>query len=202
MNTVYVKSVKPDRVNEAEVIRYMRCSNANDEILKLLRECESEASDLFDYKVCFCQLSLAIGRNCCDFGVFSTTSSDLSRRLNGCTEAIVFAATVGVGIDRLVAKYAQISPSRTLMFQALGAERVEALCDKICELFPTEFGCPVTARFSPGYGDLELSLQKSIFSVLGCEKRIGLTLNDNLMMLPTKSVTAFVGLKREEIYDV
>lgn len=202
MNTVYVKSVEPDRVNEAEVIRYMRCSNASDEILKLLRDCEKEASSHFDYKVCFCPLSLTIDRDCCDFDVFSTTSSDLSRRLKGCNEAIVFAATVGMGIDRLVTKYAQISPSRALILQALGAERVEALCDKICELFPIEFGRPVTARFSPGYGDLELSVQKSIFAVLGCEKRIGLTLNDNLMMLPTKSVTAFVGLKREEIYDV
>lgn len=202
MNTVYVKSFEPERVNEAEVIRYMRCSSASDEVLELLRDCEREASSHFDYKVCFCRLSLEIDRNCCDFGVFSTISSDLSRRLKGCTEAIVFAATVGVGIDRLIAKYAQISPAKALMLQALGAERVEALCDKICELFPTEFGYPVTARFSPGYGDLELSVQKSIFAVLGCEKRIGLTLNDSLMMLPTKSVTAFVGLKREDIYDV
>lgn len=195
MSTVYVRSLEPDRIDETEVIRYMRCPKANDEILKLLWECEREAMSCLDYKVCFSPLSLTIDRNYCDFGAFGTVSSDLSKRLKGCTEAIVFAATVGVGIDRLVAKYAHISPSKALIFQALGAERVEALCDKVCELFPQELGRPVTARFSPGYGDLELAVQKSVFSVLNCEKRIGLTLNDNLMMLPTKSVTAFVGLK-------
>ncbi len=49
-------------------------------------------------------------------------------------------------------------------------------------------------RFSPGYGDLTLLAQKDIFAVLDCGKRIGLTLNDSLLMSPSKSVTAFVGI--------
>jgi len=53
-------------------------------------------------------------------------------------------------------------------------------------------------RFSPGYGDLPLETQREIFDVLDCSRRIGLMLNDSLLMSPTKSVTAFVGVGGEE----
>ena len=48
-------------------------------------------------------------------------------------------------------------------------------------------------RFSPGYGDVDLAVQKDFFRLLPCT-RIGLTLMDTLIMSPEKSVTAFVGI--------
>ena len=52
-------------------------------------------------------------------------------------------------------------------------------------------------RFSAGYGDLPLGVQREIFAALDCPKHIGLTLNDSLLMSPTKSVTAIVGISGE-----
>ena len=49
-------------------------------------------------------------------------------------------------------------------------------------------------RFSPGYGDLPLEVQRTLFSLLEPMRHIGLSLTDSLLMSPTKSVTAFVGL--------
>ena len=43
-------------------------------------------------------------------------------------------------------------------------------------------------------GDVPLAVQRDIFSVLDCPRQIGLSLNDSLLMSPSKSVTAFVGL--------
>ena len=37
-------------------------------------------------------------------------------------------------------------------------------------------------------------VQKDIFKVLDCERKIGLTLNESLLMSPSKSVTAIVGI--------
>ena len=51
-----------------------------------------------------------------------------------------------------------------------------------------------TKKIHPGYGDLPLALQKDIFRVLDCPKRIGLTLNESLLMSPSKSVTALIGV--------
>ena len=53
-------------------------------------------------------------------------------------------------------------------------------------------------RFSPGYGDLPLEMQRDIFRVLDCSRKIGLTLNESLLMSPSKSVTAIVGIGGEE----
>ena len=55
----------------------------------------------------------------------------------------------------------------------------------------------IRPRFSAGYGDLDVSFQKEIFGVLDCHKKIGLTLNDSMLMSPTKSVTAIVGIGPE-----
>jgi cobalamin-dependent methionine synthase I len=54
-------------------------------------------------------------------------------------------------------------------------------------------------RFSPGYGDLPLELQTNLFKVLDCQHFIGLTLNDSMLMSPSKSVTAIVGLREREM---
>ena len=103
-------------------------------------------------------------------------------------------------MDRLIAKYAATSPAKSLMLDALGSERVEALCD----LFNSEIaqtardeGCKAHPRFSPGYGDLPLEIQRAIFAVLNPEKRIGVMLNDNLFMSPSKSVTAIIGIEKD-----
>ena len=94
-------------------------------------------------------------------------------------------------------KYSKISPSKALMFQALGAERIESLCDTFCNDMNNELGVRLKPRFSAGYGDLPLEVQKDIFRVLDCPRKIGLTLNDSLLMSPTKSVTAIVGIEDE-----
>ena len=52
----------------------------------------------------------------------------------------------------------------------------------------------IRPRFSPGYGDLPIEIQKDIFRALDCPRRIGLTLNENLLMSPTKSVSAIIGI--------
>ena len=53
--------------------------------------------------------------------------------------------------------------------------------------------CP---RFSPGYGDIPLEMQKTFFELLQCQKNLALTLNNSLIMSPEKSVTAFIGIKK------
>ena len=128
------------------------------------------------------------------FRRFKVESSDLAKNLSGCSEVIVFCATVGTLFDRLIAKYERISPSKAVMLQAIGSERVEAVCDSFCDQISRETGRRTKPRFSAGYGDLPLELQSEIFALLSCEKNIGVTLNDSFFMSPSKSVTAFLGL--------
>lgn len=187
-NTIFIKRYMPDEikpVDEKEVFRYSGCGNGfdiADEALKAaLTEAIKEATPLLSYGVCYRVLDAIPD--------FMKPSDNLMNLLGGCNQIIVFAATVGIGIDRLINKYGCISPSKALLLQGFGAERIESLCDSFCDEFANK-----TARFSPGYGDVALSMQEDFFKLLAPEKRIGLTLNESMLMSPSKSVTAVFGI--------
>ncbi|MBP3678350.1 MAG: Vitamin B12 dependent methionine synthase activation subunit [Agathobacter sp.] len=207
MNSIIItKNYKEPPFCEKEILRYAGCKSSDDELLQLLRACIEEVRGKLAYKICYCELPVIIREENCDFDCMTIRSRNLAKNLQGCKKVIVFAATLGVEIDRLIAKYGRISPTKALMFQAIGAERIEALCDAFCEEIQIELcdneesGKKVNLRprFSPGYGDLSLEVQKEIFQILDCSKRIGLSLNDSLLMSPSKSVTAFVGVVKSE----
>ena len=186
----------PD-VDRKGVLRYAR-AEGDEATLALLESCIAEAGDKLSYKVSYARFGIEIHGDDINLGFAMTTSHSLAKCLDGCHEIILLSATVGFGIDRLIEKYSLISPSRAIILQALGSERVEALCDVFCNelaIQEEKNGNTLRPRFSPGYGDLSLDLQKDIFAALGCTKTIGITLGDNLFMKPTKSVTAIIGIK-------
>ena len=110
---------------------------------------------------------------------------------------IVFAATLGASFDRELQKQSKLSPSRAYALQMQGLREIECFCDALCEELAKELGVMLRTRFSPGYGDLSLEIQRDVFRVLEPQRRIGLCLSDSLMMSPSKSVTAFVGVEYE-----
>lgn len=198
MSTVFVKSYNEPQFNIKEILRYMGCGKDEEGFLPLVNECIEECKDMLTYKVCWCQVEIVHTENGVDFGFMQVESKDLKKNLDACHSAIVFGATVGIEIDRLISKYGRVKPSKALIFQAIGAERIESLCDAFNKNIKTDKGSNFTRpRFSPGYGDLPLECQKDIFAVLDCAKKIGLTLNDSLLMSPSKSVTAFIGISDE-----
>lgn len=178
---------------EAEIFRYAGCRQADAALQALLDDCWDEVHDSLTYKVCYHESCFTVEEDLCRFDTFACRSHTLARHLAGCHRVVLFAATIGVGIDRLIGKYGKLSPTKALLLQAIGAERIEALCDCFCDDLAKEHGA-LTSRFSPGYGDLPLAMQSDLFRVLDCERKIGLTLNDSLLMSPSKSVTAIVGI--------
>lgn len=182
--------------NKREILRYMGCREASAEVEALVDACIDECGGAFAARVCYAETDIAsCGDNAVCFEFAEAVSAALAKNIRGCDGAVVFAATVGIEIDRLVAKYGRISPSKAVALQALGAERIEAVCDAFCNELKKKYAV-VRPRFSPGYGDLSLEFQRELFSVLDCPRKIGLTLNDSLLMSPTKSVTAIVGICR------
>lgn len=192
--TILTKTYSASPIDEKEILRYAG-GIADDNTIKLLNECINEALDCITCKVCYHKLPVKINGDLCDFGVFNVQSKNLATNLSGCNSVIIFGATIGIGIDRLITKYSHISPAKALMLQAFGAERIEALCDYFCKDIQNTLKTQLKPRFSAGYGDLPLDTQKQVFSLLNLPKNIGLTLNDSLLMSPTKSVTAFIGMQ-------
>ena len=194
---VYLKLYPEPKYNIKEILRYMGCRKADDSVSGLVNECITELSDKLTYKVCYTEFSIHPTEDGVDLSFMQTNSRGLKMNLFGCEKIVLFAATVGLEIDRLIARYGVISPVKSVAFQAIGAERIESLCD----MFNDEVRSRAAAenlytrpRFSAGYGDFELSAQREIFKVLDCQRKIGLTLNDSLIMSPSKSVTAIIGI--------
>lgn len=201
---VTTKTYTAPPVLKKEILRYAGCARQADvgieQIESMIDECLEEVLPKLSYKVCYEKLPLTISNGTCDFGCMQVNSHNLAKNLQGCESVLLFAATIGVEIDRLIAKYGHLSPAKAVLLQAIGAERIEALCDMLCEGLQEELagkGLVLRPRFSPGYGDLSLEIQKDIFQVLNCGKNIGLCLNDSLLMSPSKSVTAFIGIAQD-----
>lgn len=189
-------------INEREVLRYMGAKQPTDEVLSLLRECTNEAEKCFANRICYRKFEIYVQENMLDLGFATVASAALAKNLAHCDCIVLFAATVGLDVDRLIAKYSRLSPARAVCLQAIGAERIEALCDAFCEDLREKYvaeGKGLRPRFSPGYGDLPLDLQTDIFQTLDCPRKIGLSLNDSLLMSPSKSVTAIVGIQKIDI---
>lgn len=136
-----------------------------------------------------------------DFGLVAFSdvtikSKDLARNLRDCSQIVLFAATLGPQCDQLIRRAQVKDQVKAAVFQAAGAMYIEKCVDLLNENIKQDAeaqGKTTRPRFSPGYGDLSLDVQKSFFRLLPCQ-RIGLTLMDTLVMSPEKSVTAFVGV--------
>lgn len=130
---------------------------------------------------------------------FEQKSEKLRNNLQGCSKAVLFAATIGAGIDRLIRRYEKADPKLGLLLQGLGAERVESLCDafdaevKACA---EKLGGKTNWRYSPGYGDLPIEVQRIFLPLLDAERRLGITLSESCLMAPSKSVTAIIGIRK------
>ena len=134
-----------------------------------------------------------------DLGFAKTDSRYLKNHLAGCGEILLFACTAGAEMDRRIARAKLLSPARGLLMHAIGAQQVEGGCDLLCrrlaEAFPDR---QLTDRFSPGYDDLPLTMQRDVMEALDCGRTVGITLTDSLLMTPSKSVTAIIGMKERK----
>lgn len=133
------------------------------------------------------------------FSKYKIESKDLAANLKDCNSIYLFAATLGSAVDKEIQKASRINPALAVMLQAAGAMFIESYCDTLQnELLEEEKkDCnEFVPRYSPGYGDVPLENQKIFFEVLQCEKNLGLTLTSSLLMMPEKSVTAFIGIKK------
>ena len=186
----YAKNAVP-KIDKSEVFRYAgQQGEADDKLQKRLEELIQKLE--VSYKVCFLRVEEL---------PFEHESADLKALLEEGNAVYLFAATLGTSIDRQIAKLQKTSQTDALLLDALGTERIEALCTKfVMDMQSNEIsrGNTLTKRFSPGYGDFPLEMQKEMFKALDIGKRIGVSLSDTFLMSPSKSVTAIMGVQKAQ----
>lgn len=128
------------------------------------------------------------------FAGVETDSKGLSKLTEGCGSVLLCAMTLGAGVDRLIAKEMARSASDGFFTDAVSDAMAEALADKV-SLIAKERYSLVTGRFSPGYGDLPLSVSADILKLTDAERRLGIKTAKGGLMIPKKSITAIIGVK-------
>ena len=103
---------------------------------------------------------------------------------------------------KMMERYLKLNITKAAVLQATAAEAIETYCNECQRQIEEEVakeGLFVRPRYSPGYGDLSLTIQPDFLRVLNAQKTIGLFLSEGGVMQPEKSVTALMGLSRTRI---
>lgn len=122
---------------------------------------------------------------------------DIKKHLKSCSQCVLLGATLGIEGDNLIRISQATSMTKAVILDAVATQLIEQLCDKVQEEIQglaEKSNLHITSRFSPGYGDFPISLQKQFSEILDTSRKIGLTITDHSVMIPRKSVTAIIGL--------
>ena len=180
-----------------EALRYMRAAKADPETRRLVEE----TAEMLEKRLRprFLWRSFPIDRR---GGEIRLEGSEVrlpgtlaGKMMAECDTAVLLVCTLGAEFDRMMQEWEKRDMARAAVMDVCGSAWTEAVCDEtekeIRSRFPGRF---LTDRFSPGYGDLPLELQRGFLQALDGGRKLGITVNDSFLLLPCKSVTAIVGL--------
>lgn len=189
-------------IRTREAVRYLGYGrNAIDErTLKMIQESFAELEQIADARFVYRIFEISFEQeNVLKIGKTTIESKNLSKNLKDCHSVVVFGATLGTGVDRLMKKYSLTDMSKVVVLQACAAAMLEEYCDRAQVEIENglDEGLKLRPRFSPGYGDFSILCQNDLLMMLDASKKIGLTVTDSFMLTPVKSVTALMGISEK-----
>ena len=188
-------SIDKDKINIDEKELKRRLSVSKDFDVSVYENAVKKVIEESSPKACFVKVSVSADENGVQFPFGRVQSRDIAKNLCGCSEAFVFAVTLGHGAERLLSKMSHLSAADFFVYDAVGSAFAESVCDEAEKMIKKNLKC--RPRFSPGYGDFPLSVQRDVLSLVNAERLIGITLTDTNLMLPQKSITALLGIRED-----
>ena len=108
-------------------------------------------------------------------------------------EVVFLCGTIGSEFDAWQRRLSVTSAADALLSQQIGLDAVEKVMDELEKRLRLEVeveGKNLKPRRSPGYGDLPLELSREIINRLDAPRKIGVSITDSNLLVPSKSVTA------------
>jgi len=113
--------------------------------------------------------------------------------------AVFMAVTIGAALEERIAEETKGGNiDQAVVLDAFGSEAVEAAADSLNTFLVSQarqMRYFLSTRFSPGYGDLALSHQKSLHKELALQD-LGISITEKNLLLPEKTITAVIGVER------
>ncbi len=187
------------RYDLREAARYMGYKHGampSEEICELAEEAYDELCKVINPKYIYKEYDFVRTNDGIIIDGIEFKSQKLFSHLRNSNSIILFGATLGQGVDALIRKYSVTDIAMTAIVQAVAGSMVENLCDIACDELKKQIIGEHRPRFSPGFGDFNISAQADFFKLLPMNKQLGISLSDGFMMTPTKTVTAFIGVTK------
>jgi len=193
-------------INKDEVLRYLgyKGQDMDESMNNTIEECREEIKKVIMPRVVYGYKNIKPS----DEGVEVVATNlilrgkDIKEHLKNSTECVLMAVTLGNEVEKRTRLYEKTNLTKALILDACATTAVEEVCDIVENGVKEKAslnGMNITFRYSPGYGDLPLDVQNSFLRVLEAQKKIGLTVSENNLLFPRKSVTAIIGIVNGEI---
>ena len=190
-----------EKINKQEVFRYLGAKGGemSDSIMKMVDLCIQKVieNDRSRYVYKEFPLRSQNGSLYLEGTSFHLQGMDIGRLLKECHSVLLIAVTLTEAADRWIRREQIKDMARAVVMDACCSVAVEAVCDQVqadlAEVYEKK-GRYLTDRFSPGYGDMPLNQQADVIDALDANRRIGLTLSESHLLIPTKSITGIVGI--------
>ncbi|ATD56689.1 vitamin B12 dependent-methionine synthase activation domain-containing protein [Clostridium chauvoei] len=196
-----MKNIKEFEVNKKEVLRYLgyKGQEIDKELDCVIEECRKEVKELIipRYVYKFYNIDRKNNEISMNSDSLLLKGEDIKKHLENSKECILIAVTIGSDVEKKIKLYERINLTKALIMDACATTIVEELCDcieaEIRENLIKE-NKSLTFRFSPGYGDLDIGIQKNFIQIIEANKKIGVTVSSNNILFPRRSVTAIMGI--------
>ncbi len=200
------------KINKNEVLRYLeyKGQNIDSDLYSKIENCINETKEKINPRYTMGVYSISKtneeGKKIInlDNTNLNFVSKDLFSLLENCEECIIFAATLGLEIDRQIKYNSYLDLTKSIIMDACATTAIEEYCDLIQESIEKsiiEQEKYITNRYSPGYGDLSIEINEDISNLLDARKKIGLTISTSKIMIPRKSVIAIIGVSDIKTID-
>jgi hypothetical protein len=123
---------------------------------------------------------------------------NMAKLLARCDHATLLAVTIGGALEQRIDDLKATDVSDAYLLDVVGGWMADYMADRVDSIVQSEIlrsGHARTMRYSPGYGDWDLSVQPELLGRVGAEA-IGVSCTDTFILQPRKSVTAVIGWER------
>lgn len=194
------------QVDKKEVLRYLGYKNGEipENINSLIDECINEIKEISHWKYVYKIFHINKSAEAVEVEGSNLIfrGKDILEHLKNSSMCAIMAVTLGSNVDMKIRYYEKINLIKSLVIDACASTAVEWVCDEVQKKIKEEaesIDLGITYRYSPGYGDFSIDIQPKIINALDAQKTIGLTVSENNVMIPRKSVTAVIGFQDKRI---
>ena len=167
-------------IRTKEAVRYLGYGKnaVDDKTLQEIQDSFRELERLADKKSIYRIFELSLkDENELKIGNVEIYSRNLRTNLKDCKQVVLFAATLGAEVDRLIRKMQVVDMAKAVVMQACAATLLEEYCDELQQKIAEhmqEQGKYIRPRFSPGYGDFSIQHRRPYLPCWKLQKGLGL----------------------------